>query len=127
MPAMVCVVQIGSSVRTSACNTARNTLCCAWTAEVAAALARAIAIPIPARINKTRFHKHIDRLQDGPDLLEYARRSTSTQYALGRWCSLRRGAEAVPGTSRHYAVTLQFALNDGNLPCPSSRIPSKSR
>ena len=85
MPAMVCVVQIGSSVRTSACSTARSTFCCAWTTVVDVTVEMsAIATAMQARIDQICFHKLIDcppGTDSASERLEYARRSLGAQYA----------------------------------------------
>src|SRR4029077_15259290 len=84
MLAIVCVVQIGSSTRTSACSTARNTFSCAWAEPVGArpkATAAAIAMqasPIGARVhNLMGYPPKFGRVQ-------YAREAAPAQHASRR-------------------------------------------
>ena len=77
---MVCVVQNGSSVRTSACRTARSTFWALAAGTAAKPAVSAMASPIPARSN-FGFKLMTRPPEQLSSWAEYAGRSQGAQYA----------------------------------------------
>src|SRR5262249_10360658 len=85
MLAMVCVVQIGSSTRTSACSTARRTFCWALAMPAGIATAASATARMMARLDgDANVHRPILATSGAGNSHQYACASACAQYVLAR-------------------------------------------